>query len=156
MNGNSAYNRAYAAQAKKLCQLGATDQELADFFDVAKKTISRWKHAHPEFHKALTVGKEVADERVKRSLYMRAVGYEHDAVKIFLSKEGVPIYAPYTEHCPPDTTACIFWLKNREPDKWREKQDHHHSGQIETKMSDLELARWIAWKLQQVDAKSTG
>jgi hypothetical protein len=53
--------------------------------------------------------------RVERSLYQRAVGYHHDAVKIFCKKDGEIIEAPYVEHVPPDVTAQIFWLKNRDP-----------------------------------------
>jgi hypothetical protein len=53
--------------------------------------------------------------RVERSLDQRAVGYERDAVKIFCSKDGKITKVPYREHVPPDVTACIFWLKNRDP-----------------------------------------
>jgi hypothetical protein len=74
---------------------------------------------YPEFGASLKMGKNQADERMERSLYERGLGYSYDAVKIFLpygSKE--PIYAPYIEHVPPDTTAAIFWLKNRDPARW--------------------------------------
>jgi len=64
-------------------------------------------------------GKEPADERVTRSLYQRAIGYSYDAVKVFLDPDTKkPIYAPYREHVHPDTTACIFWLKNRRPKRY--------------------------------------
>jgi hypothetical protein len=61
-----------------------------------------------------------ADDRVERSLYNRAIGYSYDAVKIFCSRDGEIIEAPYVEHVPPDVTACIFWLKNRRPQDWRD------------------------------------
>ena len=68
-----------------------------------------------DFCRALKVGKQEADERVSRSLYMRGVGYSYDAVKIFMPAGAKkPVYAPYVEHVPPDVTACIFWLKNRD------------------------------------------
>lgn len=119
----------YVEQAQKLCGLGATDAELADFFKVTTVTIWRWQSAHVEFCNALKRGKEAADERVERSLYGRATGYTHDAVKIFMPAGATaPVYAPYQEHVPPDTTACIFWLKNRRRDEWRDKLDHEHTG----------------------------
>lgn len=126
----SAYQEEYSGQAKKLCILGATDTDLADFFDVSQVTINAWKHKHPEFLKALKTGKEIADERVERSLYHKATGYSFDAVKIF-NHQGKIITAEYREHIPPDTTAMIFWLKNRRKDDWRDKRDHEHSGGVE-------------------------
>ena len=106
-----------------LCALGATDMQLADFFGVSFVTINAWKTRYPGFLKSLKIGKKEADERVVRSLYQRACGFEHDAVKVSFDKEGNPLYAPYREYVVPDTTACIFWLKNRDRDKWRDKTD---------------------------------
>lgn len=108
--------------AYNYCLLGATDKELADFFDVSEATINVWKHVHPEFLESLKKGKEQADALVAQSLFKRATGYEHDAVKIF-NDQGRPLTVDYTERYPPDTTAAIFWLKNRQPSKWRDKQD---------------------------------
>lgn len=126
------YDASYVKQAVKLCALGATDVDLADFFGVDVRTIYRWKLDHDEFCQALKSGKEAADERVERSLYHKAVGYTHDAVKIFMPAGAAsPVYAPYREHVPPDTTAGIFWLKNRRPDTWRDKSIQEHSGSIE-------------------------
>jgi hypothetical protein len=114
------YKPEYAEQAAKLCKLGATDIELADFFNVSARTIYRWQAAHEEFCQALKAGKQAADERVERSLFAKATGYTFDAVKIF-QYEGAPVEVPYREHVPPDTTAAIFWLKNRKPADWRDK-----------------------------------
>lgn len=121
------YQEAYVEQARKLCQLGATDQEIADFFEVEVRTIYRWKAEHDQFCQALKAGKEVADERVERSLFQKAIGYEQEEVKIFMpaGAEG-PVYAPYRAKLAPDTTAAIFWLKNRRPDLWRDKTESHN------------------------------
>lgn len=109
-------------KARKLAWLGATDQEIAAFFDVDVRTIYRWKHEHDDFCQALKSGKEVADERVVRSLYQKAIGYEQDEVKIFMPGGATePVYAPFTAKIAPDTTAAIFWLKNRQSQDWREK-----------------------------------
>jgi hypothetical protein len=120
------YNEKVPKQAFKLCLLGATDMELADFFEVNIDTISQWKLDHVEFSEALKAGKDQADAAVVHSLYRRARGYSHKAVKIFLF-EGKPVIADYIERFPPDTTACIFWLKNRQKKLWRNKEDDEPS-----------------------------
>lgn len=137
----TSYKAEFVEQARKLCQLGATDAELADFFNVTTVTIWRWQSAHQEFCNALKRGKDAADERVERSLYARATGYTFEAVKIFMpSGAEEPVYAKYQEHCPPDTTAAIFWLKNRRAKEWRDIQRHEvgQPGDF-ARMSDDEL-----------------
>lgn len=120
----SAYREEYDEQARKLCLLGATDVELGEFFGVSEVTINAWKTAHPEFLKSITHGKQIADAEVADKLYHRARGYSHEAVKIFMpSGAEVPVYAPYTEHFPPDTAAASLWLRNRQPKKWRDRQE---------------------------------
>jgi hypothetical protein len=143
----SGYQASFAKQAEKLCSLGATDIEIADFFEIDVRTLYRWKHDHPELCQALNVGKVTADERVTHSLYQRAIGYEQEAVKIFMpagAKE--PVYAPYREKVAPDTTAAIFWLKNRRPDLWRDKHEHEHTGKDGEQLvvSDRDLAKAVA------------
>jgi hypothetical protein len=128
----ASYKEEYAKQAAKLAALGATDQEVADFFDVDVRTVYRWKHDHDEFCQALKVGKAIADDRVERSLYQRAVGYEQEEVKIFMPANApAPVYAPYRSKVAADTTAAIFWLKNRRRDEWRDKVETEHSGAVE-------------------------
>jgi transposase len=123
----TAYKQAFAAQAAKLCELGATDDELADFFEVHRATIYRWKHEHDEFCDAVKTGKDVADERVERSLYQKATGYnvtEEQAVKIKVEQHKEEVEVIQVEkHVPADTTAAIFWLKNRRKDDWRDKTE---------------------------------
>lgn len=122
------YDPAFPERARKLCQLGATDVELADFFEVDVRTIYRWKHLHEEFCQAVTCGKEAADHRVERALYNRAVGYSYPAVKIFMPAGAEkPVYADYTEHVPPDPGAAFNWLKNRRKDDWRDKHEFEHT-----------------------------
>ena len=115
------YKPEYSDQARKICTLGATDEDIAVFFEVDRSTVNRWKISHQEFCDALKAGKSVADDRVERSLYERANGYTHDEDKIFMH-EGQPVVVPTKKHYPPDTTAAIFWLKNRRPDEWRDKR----------------------------------
>jgi DNA-binding XRE family transcriptional regulator len=117
------YRAIYAGQAFKLCLLGATDAEMADFFDVSEQTINAWKGKHPKFLESIKRGKSHADTEVAHSLYKRALGYEHEAVKIFCDKDGHITEAPYRERYPPETTAAIFWLKNRQSANWRDRKE---------------------------------
>ena len=119
----------YVEEARRLAMLGATDTEMASFWEVTEQTLNNWKRAHPEFFESLKAGKLEADGRVAQSLFRRALGYEHEAVKI-LQYEGAPVIVPYTEKYPPDTTAAIFWLKNRRKADWRDKTDHEHTGTV--------------------------
>ena len=121
------YRDEFATQAEKLCRLGTTDAEMADFFGVCERTINNWKEAHPEFFERLRRGKLSADATVAERLYQRATGYSHEAVKIF-NDGGTQMVVPYTEHYPPDTTAAIFWLKNRRPQQWRDKVQQEFTG----------------------------
>lgn len=118
------YNPEYNLQAEKLCKLGATDKELADFFGVVESTLNLWKQTHKEFSESIKKGKILADANVADKLYQRAMGYSHAAVKIVAdAKTKEEHIVPYTEHYPPDTTAAIFWLKNRQKDRWRDRHE---------------------------------
>lgn len=123
----SSFKDEYCDLAYKYALLGATDADLAFNFDVSEQTINNWKKQHPEFLLALKRGKEIADTKVADSLFQRAVGYSHDEDKIF-QYEGKPVIVPTKKHYPPDTTAAIFWLKNRKPESWRDKQEIDHGG----------------------------
>ena len=118
----SDYRPEYAEQAEKLCRLGATDIQLADFFEVNESTIHRWAQSFPEFCKSRKVGKDESDSQVERSLYRKATGYEFESEKIFCV-EGQVIRAKTREFVPPSDTAMIFWLKNRKSKEWRDKQE---------------------------------
>lgn len=138
------YQAALAVQAEKLCKLGATNAELADFFEVSIRTIERWCVEHDEFSRAVKEGKEPADDRVERSLFQRAVGYSFDSEKVF-QFQGEVIRAPIREHVPPDTTAAIFWLKNRRRDQWRDRTESVTGTPHDfSRMDDAELERFIA------------
>jgi hypothetical protein len=123
------YRDEYAEQAYKLALLGLTDAEIASFFGVVEDTVNEWKQVHPEFSVSINRGKLPADGNVAEKMYRRAMGYSHEAVKIFMpAGADEPVYAPYTEHYPPDTQAASLWLRNRQPAKWRDKQEHEHGG----------------------------
>jgi hypothetical protein len=118
----------YCDLAKKYCLLGAIDQDLADFFNVCIATIQNWKLKHPKFVKAIREGKAVADAKVAESLFHRACGYKHPDTHFSVVSDGQGEGShvekeEIVKHYPPDSTACIFWLKNRRPDRWTDKKD---------------------------------
>lgn len=118
----TSYDKKYVNIAQKMCELGATDADIIEALGVARSTFYKWRNEHPEFSDALKVGKAPADERVEMSLYKKAVGYTQENVKIF-QFQGQEVVVPFTEIVAPDTTAAIFWLKNRRPDQWRANPD---------------------------------
>lgn len=147
----SSYKPEFAKQAEKLCAIGATDAEIADFFEVDVRTVYRWKGQFDEFCQALKVGKDVADERVERSLFSRATGYEHEEVDIRVVN-GEIVQTPIRKHYAPDTTACIFWLKNRRAADWREKVSLEHAGEGGGPVKFERIERVIVDKAKSGDA----
>lgn len=121
----SKYKEEFADQAYKYCLLGARNEDLARFFAVSIKTVYHWQEDHPEFAEALRQGKEHADSAVAESLFRRARGYNYTSQKVVLNKASkLHETVAYEAHMPPDTVACIFWLKNRRPDLWRDMRQH--------------------------------
>mgnify|MGYP003769253781 CR=1 FL=1 len=143
----SKYKEEYCEQAEKLARLGATDKEMADFFGVTEQTLNNWKTDkdgnETEFFESLKTGKIEADARVADSLYQRALGYSCREDKVFLVDKE-PLIVPMIKQYPPDTTAGIFWLKNRRPNEWREKQEINVTGDMPAEISE---------KINQIKAK---
>lgn len=117
------YKAEYIEQAYKLCLLGATDKEMADFFNVCEDTIYEWKNVYPEFSEVLIKGKLLADANVANSLYNRACGYETTEVKLAQMDGMFTDEKIVVKKYAPDPTSAIFWLKNRQPKKFRDKQE---------------------------------
>jgi hypothetical protein len=135
------YRVSHPEQAYKLCLLGATDADLAAFFEVTEQTINNWKIGYPEFFESIKDGKEKADAHIAQKLYNRAEGaewIEDQAIKVKRTEYDASgkktaefeevITVPVRRAAPPDTTAGMFWLKNRKSSKWRDKMDHEVAG----------------------------
>ena len=125
------FKSSYCKQVEKLCKLGATDKELADFFEVTEQTINNWKNDYPLFFESIKKGKTLADANVAERLYQRAMGFEHDSEEIKVVSDGMGLGSSIErvkvrKIYPPDTIAAIFWLKNRQKDKWRDKTEIDH------------------------------
>ena len=110
----------YLIQVKRLCLLGAKDKEIAEFFNIAERTLNNWKKDIPEFMQSIRDGKEEADANVTESLYKRALGYTVTETKQEDGTNGKKSTTA-TKHIPGDTSSAIFWLKNRQPERWRDK-----------------------------------
>lgn len=122
-------------KAEKLSRRGFTDKEVAEFVDVNETTIHRWKVKHTDFCQSLKMWKESSNENVQLSLYQRACGYSHAETKAqwvpeIGKKKGQWETLDMVKHYPPDTAACFIWLKNRDPENWKDKYDHNVSGNL--------------------------
>lgn len=117
------YKTEYNEQVYKLCLLGADDKKIADFFNIQESTLNLWKQKHPDFMESIKRGKEIADYEIANSLYHKAKGYQRKAIQFATFQGQITDREEYIEDVPPDTTACIFWLKNRQKAQWRDKTE---------------------------------
>lgn len=152
---NNSFKAEYVNLAYHLALLGATFEQMGNVFRVHERTVRTWVERYPEFKDALQRGKEQADADVANSLFQRAKGYSHPDVHFTTLRDkdgkGEVIATPTTKYYPPDVTACIFWLKNRQSANWRDVYRQEHTGadgkpitrRLEvdlSKLSDEELA----------------
>ncbi len=130
----SDYKPEFNEQAKRFALLGYTAKEIAKAFDIAESTFHKWKKEFPEFSEAVTRGRDVADAEVAEAFFKRATGFTKSEQKAFVVSQG-----DFTQrvevidvdvHYPPDAGAALNWLKNRQPGKWRDKQDVQLSGEV--------------------------
>lgn len=128
---DSKYRPEFADQARKLCLLGAKDEELAAFFEVSESTINNWKQAHPAFLESIRAGKVKADAEVADSLYRRATG-EHVEIQKLVKKAGGSYEAmKVMQYVPGDPTAAYKWLLNRRRSDWTDQTSVIHGGSID-------------------------
>lgn len=111
---------------------GLTDEQIAKNLGISKDTFYKYKKEHVDFSDSLKRGKEVIDIEVENALLRRALGYKYDEVTKELNETTgkLQVSKIVTKEVVPDTTAQIFWLKNRKPLEWRDKRDVEHSGNI--------------------------
>lgn len=115
---------------------GLTDEQIAHNMGISTKTLYRWKDAYCPICQSLKRGKEVVDTEVENALLKRALGYTYTETtkeRGINPKTGeieMVTTKTVTKEVQPDTTAQIFWLKNRRPDLWRDKQNVELEGAI--------------------------
>ena len=117
---------------------GLTDEQIAGNIGINTSTLYDWKNKFSKISEALKKGKEVVDIQVENALLKRALGYTYKETTSECDENGeLKVTKVVTKEVVPDTTAQIFWLKNRRPDLWRDKQNIEHSGQINNPFADL-------------------
>lgn len=99
---------------------GLTDEQIAHNMGIRTSTLYEWKKKYLEISEALKRGKEVVDILVENALLKKALGYTVKEQKV--TKDGLIV--EIEKEISPDTTAQIFWLKNRKPDKWRDRVEN--------------------------------
>lgn len=114
----TSYKTEYDQQAFRLSLLGLSDAELADFFEISVSTLNAWKKEYLSFSDALRRGKTEADGKVARALYKRALGFEYTET----TREAGKLIKTVTKIVVPDVGAVTLWLKNRQRDKWRDRE----------------------------------
>lgn len=141
---------------------GLIDEQIAANIGISRETLYQWKNKYSDISDALKRGKEVVDIQVENALLKRALGYEYTEVTREVCKNAETgemerrVTKKVTKEVVPDTTAQIFWLKNRRPDKWRDKQDIEHSGGLSVRsvyenMSEEELME-LAKKYEKINS----
>jgi DNA-binding XRE family transcriptional regulator len=151
MSRPTLFDASVVERAVELVARGATNAQIAENIGVSATTIYEWKNKYPEFAEACKKGMAQLDEFVESALYQRARGYEHPAEKIFCNKDGIVTRVPYTERYPPDTGAAFIWLKNRQPDKWKDVR--HYVPPPDPEQEDpIDLARRVAFALSRAAA----
>jgi len=141
-------------QVEKLLMLGSSNAKIAEFLEIDEATLYRWCKANPEFRELLDRGRDLQDSAIAKSLFHKAKGYSHKAIKIIFNAElakmqiqealanGMPIpqnagvvQVPYVERYAPDTNAAIFYLTNKRPEHWKAKTevkaDTNLTGQVQ-------------------------
>lgn len=124
----SKYDPEYAPRVKSYCLLGLKDAQICELLDISESTFNLWKNGHPELSEAIRAGRKDADSKVATAMYDKA--------------------------CAGDTTAAIFWLKNRHRDMWRDRQDVEHVVNVINQLTDNELEAEVARlqsKLHQIE-----
>jgi hypothetical protein len=131
----SAFRPEYILIAKACARFGAIEDEIANELNIGPATLDRWKQKCPEFRCALKAGKEASDDRVERSLYQLAIGWNGQ---------------------PPNATACIFWLKNRCKDRWRDVQQLDSTiGHYLISDRPMTEEEWIEQRTKVIEAEAT-
>ncbi len=138
------FKHQFTQLAVNYAKLGATNPQMAEYLGVGLSTFERWLKVNPEFGKRVRAAKVRANSTVADSLYHRAKGYETTETHVS-SYNGNITLTEIPKRYPPDPTSMIFFLKNRDPENWRDKKDHEMTGNIS-----------VSKLLDDIDGSDTG
>ena len=110
---------------------GLTDEQMAKNIGISRSTLNVWKDRYSDISDALKKGKDIIDRQVENALLKRALGYEYEEVKEKFEDGVITERTVTKKEVVPDTTAQIFWLKNRKPDKWRDKPGYEDTSELD-------------------------
>ena len=113
----------YLKEIEKWCGDGATNEDIWTRLKIGKTTFYTYMKKYPELKELLKRTKDVVDGEVENALFKRAMGYEYDEITVETDEQGREKTKVIKKQIAADVTAQIFWLKNRQPAKWRDKQD---------------------------------
>jgi hypothetical protein len=150
----SSFNDKIRETILRLIKEGKTEIEISKEIGVCRKTLNNWKGEHADLLKAVHEARLIPDQLVEVSLFQRALGYSHPEEKIIQTRDGGLETVTVTKHHPPDTTAAIFWLRNRQKKRWSEKNesDVTVNNNIAGSLTDDQLDAKIAEKLAKAEA----
>ncbi|MGX5634370.1 hypothetical protein [Bacillus thuringiensis] len=136
---------------------GLIDEQIAHNMGVTRVTLHNWRKKHPIMDQAVRCGKEVVDREVENALFKRATGYTYEEVTVERQQNEDDFESVETKRVkrqvPPDSTAIIFWLKNRKPQAWRDRREIDHSGEMkQTVVQKPELSKLSVEELKQIES----
>lgn len=150
----SKFQTRFIREARLLASQGFTEPKIAEMFDVSLDTITEWKRVHPQFSLALKESRQDYDNRVEISLAERAMGYSHKDTDIRVI-DGQIVKTEIIKYYPPDPTSCIFWLKNRQRQRWTDRTDLALQNPDGTPLVDKDaLAVEVARKIMREQEKA--
>lgn len=111
---------------KQLAQEGKIDKQISEIIGIKERTLNLWKEKDWEFYACLKENKQIANEMVEASAFKRALGFENTVHTEKTTNRGDVVQVAETTYYPPDPTSIIFFLKNRDPSKWKDRREEEH------------------------------
>ena len=118
----SKYDKTFPRRAEAFLKQGHPERALAAHLGISRKTLARYKRRYPAFSESVRRGRAPVDDEVERALLKRALGFSESVTEQRLTREGDVVDCAKEVFFPPDVAACAFWLKNRRPDLWSDRQ----------------------------------
>lgn len=142
------YHPSILPAVRNAANSGMTLREIAEFVGISYPTLATWQSKHPEFAEAIRLGKDAPNERVRAALYQSALGYYVTIKKGAINKQGELVEWEETQYIKPEMTAQVFYLKNRLPNEFNDRNGN--SDNSLTDMSDAELAKAVREKAKKL------